>query len=296
MELKDLVTVEDGMFIANVHGKIVKRTKMEHMEYALRKMGILPDVKGVLSHAGVQAGPYVREKSTFTVEERFDFISKFIKILVKGKINSFILTGSGGIGKTTLVMETLNNLGLLEDLPEDDGGDFMVVRGFSTPRALYDTLYKFRNKILVLDDADQVFKNNLGANLLKHALDDKKVRVINWNTAESDEDSDIPNRFTYSGKIIFVSNCTINAFPQPIISRSQTVDLTLNVEEMIEVISHVFKKIDNTKNVKDDVLEFVKEKAAKAKDLNIRTAVSLMTLRENFGPEWRRIAEYSFCR
>jgi len=232
-------------------------------------------------------------KCPFSVVERFDFITKFVKLLAKGTINSFVLTGSGGIGKTTTVIQTLNSLGLREDMPEQPAGDFMVIRGFSTPKALYETLFEFKDKILILDDADQVFRDPLGSNLLKAALDDKKVRVINWNTSR--EDADVPSRFTYTGKIIFISNLSIAQFPQAIISRSQKVDLTLNTEEKVDIITEVFKHIEHPAKAKADVLEFVKEHAKKANDLNIRSAVSLLVLRENFGSDWKRIAEYSFC-
>ena len=144
-----------------------------------------------------------------------------------------------------------------------------------------------------MDDADQVFKDPLGANLLKAALDDKKTRVINWNTSR--EDSDIPSRFTYTGKIVFISNMSVTQFPQALVSRSQKVDLTLNVEEKVEIIEEVFKNIKHDEKQKADVLEFVKEFAPKAKDLNIRSASSLLVLRDNFGDDWKRIAEYSFC-
>ena len=232
-------------------------------------------------------------KCPFSVVERFEFINKFVKLLAKGSINSFVLTGSGGIGKTTAVINTLKSLGLREDVPEQPAGDFMVIRGFSTPKALYETLFQFKDKILILDDADQVFRDPLGANLLKAALDDKKVRVVNWNTSREDED--IPNRFTYTGKIVFISNLSITQFPQAIISRSQKVDLTLNTEEKVDIITEVFKHIEHPAKAKADVLEFVKEHAKKANDLNIRSAVSLLVLRENFGSDWKRIAEYSFC-
>jgi hypothetical protein len=232
-------------------------------------------------------------KCPFSVVERFEFIDKFVKLLAKGSINSFVLTGSGGIGKTTAVINTLKSLGLREDVPEQPAGDFMVIRGFSTPKALYETLFQFKDKILILDDADQVFRDPLGANLLKAALDDKKVRVVNWNTSREDED--IPNRFTYTGKIVFISNLSITQFPQAIISRSQKVDLTLNTEEKVDIITEVFKHIEHPAKAKADVLEFVKEHAKKANDLNIRSAVSLLVLRENFGSDWKRIAEYSFC-
>jgi hypothetical protein len=232
-------------------------------------------------------------KCPFSVVERFDFITKFVKLLAKGTINSFVLTGSGGIGKTTTVIQTLNSLGLREDMPEQPAGDFMVIRGFSTPKALYETLFEFKDKILILDDADQVFRDPLGSNLLKAALDDKKVRVINWNSSR--EDADVPSRFTYTGKIIFISNLSIAQFPQAIISRSQKVDLTLNTEEKVDIITEVFKHVDKPAKVKADVLAFVKKHANKANDLNIRSAMNLFPLIEDFGSDWERIAEYSFC-
>lgn len=225
--------------------------------------------------------------------ERFTFVAKFIKLLGKGVINSFILTGSGGIGKTTAVTNALGEMGLREDTPNNPMGDYMIIRGFSTPRALYETLFTYKDKILVLDDADQVFKEPLGANLLKAALDDKKERIINWNTSR--DDSDVPTRFTYTGKIIFISNLSINNFPQALVSRSQKVDMTLTVDEKVEVIGSVFQKLKKNDKVKTDVFEFVKKYANEAKDLNIRSAVSLITLRENFGDDWERIAKYSFC-
>ena len=131
-----------------------------------------------------------------------------------------------------------------------------------------------------------------GANLIKAALDDKKVRVISWGTSR--EDDDIPARFVYTGKMIFVSNLSIGQFPQAIVSRSQKVDLTLTVDEKIEVIESVFKQLDKPVEVKNDVLAFVKKHGADAKDLNIRSAVGLFVLREEFGDQWDRIAKYSF--
>ena len=95
--------------------------------------------------------------------------------------------------------------------------------------------------------------------------------------------------------IVFISNLSITQFPQAIISRSQKVDLTLNTEEKVDIITEVFKHIEHPAKAKADVLEFVKEHAKKANDLNIRSAVSLLVLRENFGSDWKRIAEYSFC-
>jgi hypothetical protein len=275
------ISVIGNKFAAVINGKTVKRTNRRALERLIRAAEADED----------SAVPI--QKCEFSPAERFGFISKFVQLLDRGVINSFILTGSGGIGKTTSVLNTLKDLGLREDTPDQPMGEFMVIRGFSTPRALYETLFTYKDKILILDDADQVFKDPLGANLLKAALDDKKERILNWNSSR--EDSDVPSRFTYTGKIIFISNLSISNFPQALVSRSQKVDLTLTNEEKVEVIGEVFKKLDRPDDVKVDVFNFVKQYADEAKDLNIRSAVSLLTLRENFGDDWKRIAKYSFC-
>jgi hypothetical protein len=279
------ITKIGDKFTAIINGKTVKRTKIEHLQYEMRKAGLLSKTASVAVSAPV--------KSEFTPIERFGFATKFVQLLHKGAINSFIFTGSGGIGKTTAVTKTLTDLGLREDTPEAPGGDFLSIRGFSTPRALYDTLYFYNDKILILDDADQVFKDPLGANLIKAALDDKKERIITWNSSR--EDDEVPNRFVYTGRIIFVSNLSIDQFPQAIVSRSQKVDMTLTTDEKVEIIGDVFNKMDLVDTVRDDVFGFVKENAEQAKDLNVRSAAALITLREHFGEDWKRIAKYSFC-
>lgn len=283
------VSFVNGKYTAVINGKTVTRSNRAHMDYVIRKAS-----GSTVSNYVAPGDLFQPVKSEFSVVERFQFIGQFVRLLAKGAINSFVLTGSGGIGKTTAVMKTLKSLGLNEDLPGEEG-NYMVIRGFSTPRALYDTLYQFKDKILVLDDADAIFKDPVGANLIKAALDDKPVRVVNWSTSR-EGDSDVPTRFVYTGKMIFISNLSINQFPQAIISRSQKVDVSLDNDEKVEIIGEVFKDIDHDDAEKTDVLNFVRENASNASDLNIRSAVALLTLRQEFGDNWQRIAKYSFCK
>ena len=51
----------------------------------------------------------VKPKPKFSVTERFEFISQFVNLVGSSKLNSFILTGSGGLGKTHAVIEGLKN-------------------------------------------------------------------------------------------------------------------------------------------------------------------------------------------
>ena len=55
-----------------------------------------------------------KPKPYFSVPERFEFITQFVDLIAQKKVNSFILTGSGGLGKTHTVVETLKKRGLKE--------------------------------------------------------------------------------------------------------------------------------------------------------------------------------------
>jgi hypothetical protein len=232
-------------------------------------------------------------KSEFTVKQRFDFISTFTKLVSKGVMNSLVITGDGGLGKTHTVLETLEKLGLKEDTIGEIDGDFVFIKGYSTPRNLYTSLYHNNGKTIVFDDCDNITKDAIGANILKAALDSYERRIVSWG-AENKDDS-VPSRFEFTGKVIFISNLVLDKFPQAILSRSMLVDLSLNQEEKIERIQQVFDSEDLYEaEDKTIVLDFIKRNVAKAKDLNIRSAMNLLKIKLALGKNWELPALYNF--
>ncbi len=235
----------------------------------------------------------VTVKSEFSVTERFEFIKKFTKLVAKGVIPSLVVTGSGGLGKTHTILNTLNEIGLKEDTIGEIDGDFVFIKGYTTPRNLYTTLYHNNGKVIVFDDCDSSFKDPIGANIFKAALDSSARRIISWG-AES-KDDEVPSRFEFIGKVIFISNLEMGKFPQAILSRSMLTDLTLNMEEKVERIEQIFKEEKNyEKDDKAEVLNFVKKNASKAKDLNIRSAFNILKIKVSLGEDWERAALYNF--
>ena len=235
----------------------------------------------------------VTVKSEFSVTERFEFIEKFTKLVAKGVIPSLVVTGSGGLGKTHTILNTLNEIGLKEDTIGEIDGDFVFIKGYTTPRNLYTTLYHNNGKVIVFDDCDSSFKDPIGANIFKAALDSSARRIISWG-AES-KDDEVPSRFEFIGKVIFISNLEMGKFPQAILSRSMLTDLTLNMEEKVERIEQIFKEEKNyEKDDKAEVLNFVKKNASKAKDLNIRSAFNILKIKVSLGEDWERAALYNF--
>lgn len=231
-------------------------------------------------------------KEYFSVDERFGFIEQFVSLIARKVMHSLIITGDGGLGKTYTVMETLKKRGLREESIGDYNGDFVVVKGYSTPKALYRTLWENNGKIIIFDDADAVHKDPIGANLLKAALESSQKRVITWG-AEFAEREELPNRFQFTGQVIFISNLSLAKFPQALLSRSMKVDLTLSTEEKVSRIEHVLNEIDADSSDKSAVLSFIKTHAAKFTDLNIRSAMNILMLRKQFGANFERISLYN---
>ena len=231
-------------------------------------------------------------KSEFSVKERFDFIQEFTKLCARGVIPSLIITGSGGIGKTQVVMRTLSACSLIEDTIGEVDGDYVFVKGYSTARNLYTTLFNNNGKIIIFDDCDTAFKDPISANILKGALDSNGKRVITWGAESRDES--IPSRFEFFGKVIFISNIDLNKFPQALLSRSMLVDLTLNGGEMIDRIAQVFEEeTEYEAEDKSVCLDFIKRNAAKFKDLNVRSAFNALKMKVALGENWEKMALYS---
>ncbi len=91
----------------------------------------------------------------------------------KGKLRSLLVYGGPGTGKTHTIMEVVAKQGLVK------GKDYVKLSGKATPQAIYETLFMFRKKGLVIfDDLDSMWRDKDAANYLKAALDSSPVREI----------------------------------------------------------------------------------------------------------------------
>lgn len=226
----------------------------------------------------------------------FKAIELYTTQVAQGKSNSLIITGDAGVGKTQTVIDTLDSLGLKEDQ------DYFMATGTATTAGLYELLFRNRHKLVVFDDCDSVFKDANSINMLKGALDTYKKRTIakltKGNTFDSvnmsDEDMEIehkesglyPNKFSFVGQIIFISNLSESDFDKAILSRSLHVDVHLTKEELFERMKEIMKKLspDVDFDKKLEALQYLTHicNTYPTKfDLNIRTLIHSINLRAN---------------
>jgi hypothetical protein len=245
-------------------------------------------------------------ESRFTINERFGFVSDMVTMLAIGDQASVIVTGPGGLGKSFTVTQALRQSGLQDvSLTEDfEVGETMsksayrVIKGYSTPKGLYRTLYENRNGVIVFDDCDSVLKDPVSLNLLKGALDSYSRRIISWRADLRDDD--LPTTFEFKGRVIFISNLSSNQIDQAIITRSMAVDLSMTPQQKIERMKFILDSDEfmpeYPRAMKLDALNLIDSLRDNVKEMSLRTLIQVTKIRKaNPNGKWKSLAEYTIC-
>ena len=235
------------------------------------------------------AQPLKPLQSEFSINQRFGFLEKFTNMVLDGETASAIVTGEGGLGKSHTVMAQLDKRGWEEEI------DYIVVKGYATPKALYGTLWEHKNKTVIFDDCDSVLKDPTAVNILKGALDSYDKRTISW-LQKGFIDDGLPNSFEFQGNVIFISNMDSGKIDQAVKSRSMTIDLSMTVEDKIErmqtILPNILPAYDLT--MKQEVLDFMAENSEEAVEFNVRTLQKLIKTCHAYdgNPEWKEAGKY----
>lgn len=178
-----------------------------------------------------------------------------------------------------------------------NAGDFVFVKGYSTAKALYRTLFENNGKIIVFDDCDSIQKDSTAVNILKAAADSYDERWVDWRS--ENPFSDLPRSFMFTGQIVFISNMPYHRLDQAIRSRSMCVDLSMTVEQKLERMARIIESpefmassAEATIEFKREALAFMIEKKHLIRDLNMRSLISTVKIRMGDKPNWRQLAEF----
>jgi hypothetical protein len=131
---------------------------------------------------------------------------KFVSKVLNGTHKNAILQGPPGLGKSFVVAQALDTAGLTE------GEDYKIVKGHITPLQLFTLLYLYRRRgqVLVLDDCDDVFQNEMGLSFVKAATDPDNRRVSYESSREPIIAGSVVTNFVYNGTLIICSNIPMN--------------------------------------------------------------------------------------
>lgn len=328
MKVANLVVDEKGRYRAMFEGRVLASSA--DREYVINSIRSganrkandcgVTDVVEAVDIPSSAVTVHAQNKIAFSINERFEFTSNMVQMVIDGVVPSIIISGEGGLGKTHTVLEEIKKAGLTftteyqepiiddEDEDGDDGdveeqkpqwknpGDVHVVKGYSTAKGLYRTLYENNGCLIIFDDCDSIQKDATAINVLKSALDSYDERWVHWN-AEMPFSDPLPRQFLFTGKIIFISNMTQAKIDQAIKSRCLRVDLTMTTQDKIERMETVIVSPNFLPNysmdIKRESLAFLSEHADQATDLNMRTLIAVCHIRAANKPHWDKLALYT---
>ena len=222
-----------------------------------------------------------------------------------------IISGPAGLGKSFGVMK------VMEDL-EKRGINPIVIRGYIRPTGLYKILYenRFKRSVLVFDDSDSLFGDDVCLNLLKTATDMTSVRRLSWlaeTKMEDEEGERMPRQFDFEGSIIFITNYDFDeqiargnkmaVHFEAMISRSHYLDLAMKTRlDYLVRIKQVVKdkgmlKREGFNLVQEEmILGFITENQEKLRELSLRMVIKLAGLLKMNPTEWRKLASVTCMR
>lgn len=247
------------------------------------------------------------------IGERFEVLEDMTDAAIMGNIRSMIVVGPPGVGKSYGVEQQLEKASLF-DLIANRPLKYDIVKGAISPIGLYAKLYKFSDpgNVLVFDDCDSVFNDELSLNILKAALDSGKKRRIHWNSdSHMLRREDIPDSYDFKASIIFITNLDFNNIKSKKLqdhlaalgSRCHYLDLTMSTMrdkflrvKQIYKTGALFQGYDLTPEQEADIIDFMDENRNKLNEMSIRMALKIADLTKVNTTKWRNIAKMTCMR
>ena len=285
-----MIKFENGKYVGYVNGKAIVRSTSEY--YVKRKV----------AEMGSVSPAYKAPESDFGINQRFGFLEQMVSMVADGTMPSCVITGEGGLGKSYTVVKSLETAGLknITDLADFQIGtrinlskSYRVVKGFSTAKGLYRTLFECNGMTIVFDDCDSILKDDVARNLLKGALDSFSKRYISWMADMRDDD--LPKTFEFTGRVIFVSNMPLEKIDQAIRTRCMVVDLSMSEAQKVERMEVIARSEEFLPEVSNDAkalaLGFLKSQIGQIPNLSLRSLIQVSKIAQR-GGEWRDFAKY----
>ena len=195
------------------------------------------------------------EKLSF--EKQLEDLENLIRMTISGSSNALFISGSGGVGKTFTTEKILKSAGLR------DGAGYFKNTGTSSAAGLYSLLFRYKDKIILFDDSDSTLGDQEARNIIKAATDTKKIRKLVWNkmgknVVDPDDDMTdeeildqglIPRYFEFTGRIIFISNLSLDKLDPDGALRTRA--FIVNIDPTEDEIYDFMEKIVETMELED---------------------------------------------
>jgi hypothetical protein len=213
------------------------------------------------------------------LDKYFQPVEDYITAVVRAKnINSLVLLGEAGIGKSYMTIKGLTKMGLkIND-------DFVIINTHITPLEQYEFLYRNNGKVIVYDDIMKIFQDDVSLGIMLSALwNPTGKRIVSYMS--STDKLNVPKQFEFTGKIIIL----MNKLPEEldtIKSRAFTLNIQFSWEDKIKIIYELCK----LHKIPEAVANWIKENCNKASNLNFRLPFKVYELMTIHPDKWTKLS------
>lgn len=245
------------------------------------------------------------------LNDRFEVLAEMTEAATDGAVRSMIVSGPGGLGKSYTVERVLSSW-------DPNAVNHTVIRGFVKATGLFKLLYQNRapGQVLVFDDADSVFLDDVSINLLKAVCDSTDDRIVSYMTEgvliDEDTAERLPKSFKFEGTVIFITNVDMDAMVdsgsklaphfEALITRSHYIDLAMKTRRdyIIRIKQVVAAGMLRGRGLdaeaETDVMEFIDENQDCLRELSLRMAIKLADIRKRNSKTWKKTARVTCCK
>jgi hypothetical protein len=240
--------------------------------------------------------------------ERFEILDVLAEACTVGNARALIVSGPAGLGKSYTIEKRLNEW-------DPNEINHTIVKGYVRATGLVKLLYQYREagQVIVFDDADSIFFDDVSLNLLKAVCDTTERRRVSWLSEGKLVDEEtailIPRSFDFDGTIIFITNMDMDAMIDrghklaphltALVSRSHYIDLAMKTRrDYLIRIRQVIKQgllSELSSSERKDVIAFIEKNHEKLRELSLRMALKLGALRKS-NVNWERLALVTCCK
>ena len=242
------------------------------------------------------------------IAERFEILDVLAEATTVGNSRALIVSGPAGLGKSFTVEKRLADW-------DPNELQHTIVKGYVRATGLVKLLYQFRheNNVIVFDDADAIFFDDVSLNLLKAVCDTTERRRVSWLSEGKLVDEDtaelIPRSFDFNGSIVFITNYDFDAMIdkghklaphlQALVSRAHYIDLAMKSRrDYLVRIRQVIRQgllSELSFEQRADVITFIEKNHESLRELSLRMAIKLGSLRKQ-GGDWQKLARITCCK
>ena len=124
----------------------------------------------------------------------YDQLTPYVQAFAQSKLNLLVIIGEAGLQKSRQLRQAVGSGGLW-------------LEGHVTPFQMYIELYRHRDELVILDDADELAKIREGVRLLKSLCQTDARKTVSWHSSTPKlEQEGVPTSFDTQSRVCIIAN------------------------------------------------------------------------------------------